>query len=622
MNTIKNVLCLATFVFLSNMLVAQSLDRVEPPFWWTGMKNPELQLMVYSENVADLSVAIEDYDGVELRQVTRLQSPNYLVIDLRLSPDVKPGSFEISFNRGRRTLYSYDYELNEREEGSADRAGFNTSDVMYLITPDRFANGNPDNDTIDGLKEAANRENIGGRHGGDIRGIIDNLDYIGDMGFTAIWVNPVLENDMERYSYHGYSTTDFYKVDSRFGSNEEYRELGLKAKEKGIKMIMDMIVNHNGSEHWWMKDLPTSDWVNFQDEYLRGEYRITSHRKATIQDPYVSQTDLSDFVDGWFVTTMPDLNQRNPYMAKYLIQNTIWWIEYAGLDGIRMDTYPYPGKEFMTDWTCQVMNEYPNFNIVGEEWHGNPSIVAHWQRGKENPNGYTSCLPSLMDFPLQEKLTKALNDKQTRWSGWLSAYETLANDFVYADPFNLVVFPDNHDMSRFFTQVNENYNLFRLGIAYYMTIRGIPQIYYGTEILMNNPGTTDHGIIRSDFPGGWSRDEINGFTGAGLSEQQNDAQAFMKKLLNWRKGNTVVHNGGLLHYNPKDGIYVLFRMNEEGKVMTVLSKNENDFELDLSRFSEGLGDATSGYEVISDNDVSLETTLMVPAMSPMIIEIR
>ncbi|MCB0855607.1 MAG: cyclomaltodextrinase N-terminal domain-containing protein, partial [Bacteroidetes bacterium] len=427
--------------------------------------------------------------------------PNYLVIDLEISDQAKPGTLVLNFKRGDENVVSVNYELQKRREGSASREGFNPSDVMYLITPDRFANGNPENDEVAGLKEKSDRKFKGGRHGGDIKGILDNLNYIKDMGFTAIWVNPVLENDMEKFSYHGYSTTDFYKVDARFGTNEDYVLLSKKAKEIGIKLIMDMIINHNGSEHWWMKDLPTSDWVNYQQEFLEGEYHITSHRKATIQDPYVSQKDLDEYVDGWFVPTMPDLNQNNPYMAKYLTQNSIWWVEYADLDGIRMDTYSYPEQDYMTEWTCDVMEEYPRFNIVGEEWHLNPSIVAYWQKGKENSNGYTSCLPSLMDFPLQSGVVEGLNAKETSFSGWVNTYDRLANDFIYADPSNMVTFPDNHDMQRFYSQVNEDYDLFKLGIAYFLTVRGIPQIYYGTEILMTS--SSDHGIVRSDFPGGW-----------------------------------------------------------------------------------------------------------------------
>lgn len=583
------------------------------------MNNPELQLMLHGDGIGSLQPVIS-YQGVELRQVTKLENPNYLVIDLTIAPETKPGSFSVRLTNGKKDVATYNYELKERAASSATRESFGPEDVLYLITPDRFANGDPSNDSVSGMREQANRSEPGGRHGGDIKGMQNRLDYIADMGFTAVWINPVLENNMNRYSYHGYSTTDFYKTDPRFGTNEDYKAFIDAAHGKGIKIIMDMIVNHSGSEHWWMKDLPTSDWLNYQDEYLKGGYQETSHRKPVIQDPYKSKIDLKEFTDGWFVRSMPDLNQRNPYMSKYLIQNTIWWVEFSGIDGIRMDTYPYPDMDFMTEWTCALQNEYPNFNTVGEEWFEDPAILAHWQQGKVNPNGYTSCLPSLMDFPLQSAVTKALTTKEDYWNGWLSLYTALAKDFLYADPDKMVVFPDNHDMSRFFSQVNENYDLFKLGIAYILTVRGTPQIYYGTEILMKNPGTSDHGIIRSDFPGGWSGDAVNAFTGEGLTDLQKDAQAFHRNLLNWRKNQSTVHTGEVMHYTPKDGIYVLFRYDEKDKVMVILSKNTESKTLDLSRFAEMNIQGKSGKDIISGRQIELNGTLEVPAMSPMIID--
>lgn len=584
------------------------------------MVNPELQLMLYGEGISLLTPEIS-YEGVRIKQVAKLENPNYLVIDLDLSKNVLPGSFDLVLRKGKKKITSYSYQLRERAKGSADRIGFNTSDVMYLITPDRYANGNPANDQVQGMLELPDRSKPGGRHGGDIKGISDHLDFIKDLGFTAIWVNPVLENNMEEYSYHGYSTTDFFKVDPRFGSNQEYKELVDKAHGNDIKVIMDMIVNHIGSNHWWMEDLPASDWLNNQKEYLTdGNYQNTSHRKSVMQDPYVAQVDLDIFTDGWFVPTMPDLNQRNPIMATYLIQNSIWWIEYSGIDGIRMDTYPYPDKEFMAKWTCDVQNEYPDFNTVGEEWYNEVEIVSYWQQGKENKDGYTSCLPSLMDFPLQDALSKGLNNDEGGFSGWVDLYTTLASDFLYADPYNLVVFPDNHDMSRFYTQVNENYDLFKLGITYLMTVRGIPQLYYGTEILMTNPGTNDHGIIRSDFPGGWDNDEINAFDGKGLTELQNDNIEFLKKILKWRKGQPAVHDGKLLHYNPENGIYVLFRYSEQDKVMVVLSKNNEEVTLDLNRFKEIINGDESGVEILSGKEVQFNGLLKVPAMTPLVID--
>ena len=622
MKNLKIIIFLVVLLVFSYCRHSQAVERIEPPFWWAGMMNPELQLMVYGENISKLTIDVESYDGVELSRVTKLESSNYLIIDLRLDQNIQPGSFLINFKNGEKTVFCYSYVLKKRREGSSKRKGFNSSDVIYLVTPDRFANGDPDNDSVEGLKEKHNRKNKDGRHGGDIQGIINNLDYIKDMGFTAIWLNPVLENDMPKYSYHGYSTTDYYKVDDRFGTNEMYRELSQKAGEKGIKLIMDQINNHIGSEHWWMKDFPTSDWINFQDEYKKSEFTITNHLKTAAQDPYVAQIDLRYLVDGWFVPAMPDLNQRNPYLAKYLVQNSIWWVEYADLSGIRMDTYPYPDKEFISDWTCQVMAEYPNFNIVGEVWVANPAIVAHWQQGNACSSGYTSCLPSLIDFPLQEGLVKGLNDEERQYSGWISTYRMLANDFIYADPFNLVVFPDNHDMSRFFTYLNENFELFKLGITFLLTTRGIPQIYYGTEILMKNPRSRSHGVIRADFPGGWQGDEVSAFTGKGLSGQQGEAQNFMRKLLNWRKNNSVIHNGKLKHYRPKNGVYVFFRYDKKNKVMIALSKNKKTVDLELDWYEEALGDASKGFDVISRRMILLDKKLTVPAMSPMVIEIE
>ena len=590
------------------------LERVEPSFWWAGMKNPSLQLLIYGENISETQPSIR-YEGVRIEKVVKVENPNYLFVYLDIASHTKPGSFPIHFQKGKKTAATFSYELKSRRPGSAERIGFTPSDVMYLITPDRFVNGDPGNDNVEGYKEKADRKNKGGRHGGDIKGITNKLNYIHDLGFTAIWLNPVLENDMPDFSYHGYATTDFYKVDDRFGTNEDYRNLSIKAREKGIKMVMDMILNHCGSEHWWMNDLPTSDWLNHQTGFKR-----TTHRRTTIQDPYRSEIDYKEFADGWFVKTMPDLNQRNELLATYLIQNSIWWVEYADLAGIRMDTYPYPDMHYMTDWTCRVMEEYPGLNIVGEEWSLNPAITSHWQAGKVNANGYTSCLPSVMDFPIQAMLVKGLNDNETGHTGMLAAYEMLGNDFLYADPFNLVIFPDNHDMDRFYTQVKEDFNLFKQGITYILTMRGIPQLYYGTEVLMTNANPGDHGLIRTDFPGGWAGDAKNAFTGAGLTAREKEASSFIKNVLNWRKEARAIHHGKLMHFAPKNGIYVYFRYTDGDKVMVILNKNNRDVDLDLRRFRQILEDGEKGKDIISGNTVELSGQLSVPANNPMIID--
>jgi len=603
------------FVFVKAYAQNYKIEHCEPPFWWTGMNDQQIQIMFHGENVGELKPSI-DYTGVSIDQVITTTNPNYLFVYVRVADYTSPGKFEILLKKEEETIITYDYELLKREKNSAFRKGFDNSDVIYLITPDRFANGNPDNDEVGGYHDKLNRKDKTGRHGGDIQGIIDNLDYISDLGYTAIWINPLLENNMKRVSYHGYSTTDYYKTDPRFGTNEDYKRLNTEADKLGIKIIMDQIMNHCGLEHWWMKDLPAKDWIN-----NTGKYQQTSHRRTTLHDPYATEGDKRKFTDGWFVPTMPDLNQRNRLLADYLIQNCIWWIEYAGIKGVRHDTQPYAGKEFMAEWSCRIMNEYPYFNIVGEEWSENPIVIAKWQKAKVNPDNYISCLPSLMDFPLQITLNKALIDKESWDTGLFKVYEMLANDIVYPDPYNLVVFPDNHDMSRFFTQVNEDIGLFNIGIAFYLTTRGIPQFFYGTEILMKNPGTSEHGIIRSDYPGGWPRDKINAFKDIGLTSQQTEARDFMKSLLNWRKHNPVIHKGKLVHYAPENGIYVYFRFDETKRVMIILNKNDTDVLFNTNKYDEMLKGYYSATNVLNNEKYSFDE-LIIPSKSPLILELK
>ncbi len=595
------------------MQAQYTIDRLEPPFWWAGMKNTELQIMVYGKDISRLEPKI-DHQGVKIENVVRVDSPNYLFVNLNIS-EAGPGSFNIELKKKKKTEAVYQYKLLGREKNSSARQGFNNSDVIYLITPDRFANGNRDNDNVEGYADKLNRTDPDGRHGGDIQGVIDHLDYISGMGFTALWLNPVLENNMKRTSYHGYATTDYYKVDPRFGTNEDYKKLSEEARKKGIKLIMDMIMNHCGSEHWWMNDLPSKDWINNDARFIQ-----TNHQRPTVQDPYGSQYDKKRFADGWFVEVMPDMNQRNPLLAKYLIQNSIWWIEYAGLSGIREDTYSYSDKDFMRDWSCAIMNEYPNFNIVGEEWSENPALVSYWQKGKYNPDGYTSCLPSLMDFPLQAALIRGLNEKKEVNGGLVNLYETLANDFQYPDPSNLVIFPDNHDMNRFYTQVNENFRLFKMGIAYILTMRGIPQIFYGTEILMTNPGGKHDGVIRSDFSGGWPEDSVNVFENRGLTGKQSEAKEYVKKLVNWRKEKSSLHNGKLIHYIPENGVYVYFRYNDDEKVMVAINKNRKQIKPDIDRFSEMLTGDETVRDVISGISYKVRD-IKIPAMTALVLEV-
>ena len=611
---------LFTILFLFGFIInisAQSISRVEPPFWYADMNNPKLQLLVYGKDIGDLKPSIKE-KGITIEQVHQVENPDYLFIDLNIAKGTKAGTFKIKFKQKKKTVLTQKYELKQRIKGSAERKSFTSSDVIYLITPDRFANGNPQNDAVSSLKQAPNRADEHGRHGGDIQGIIDHLDYIKDMGFTSVWLNPVLENDQASWSYHGYSTTDYYKVDPRFGSNEEYIKLSEEAAKRGMGVIMDIIVNHCGSEHWWMKNPPTKDWFNYQDQPYQG----TNHRKSSLLDPYTAPSDRKIMTEGWFVETMPDLNQRNALMSTYLIQNSIWWIEYANLYGIRQDTYSYPFRKFMTDWTCAIMEEYPNFNIVGEEWVDDPSIIAYWQRDKSNSDGYTSCLPSVMDFPMNMLLAKSLTEPEEWGKGLVRLYENLGKDFHYADPMNLVIFPDNHDMSRIFTEVNEDYDLYKMAMTYILTMRGIPQIYYGTEILMHNRESTSHGIIRTDFPGGWAGDPVDAKSQKGLTAQQIEAQNWLKNLLAWRKTQPAIHSGKLMHYEPRKGVYVYFRYNDKKTVMVVLNKNEKEVDLDLKRFELHLNSFESAKEFFSGQSFELKGSLKLPAKAAIIYELK
>lgn len=608
----------------TKLINQNQIERIEPPNWWIGFQNDELQLLIKHDNIASYTPSIS-YDGVSIEKVSKgNNSDNYVFIDLKISERASAGRFNIRFkNEAGEELIDV-YELKARQKPSEDYVGFNSSDAIYLITPDRFANANPNNDSplaMEGqpelLERTIDRTNDYARHGGDIEGITQHLDYVHDLGFTAVWPQPMLTNNMKQGSYHGYAITDLYQIDPRFGTLEEYKNLSQKLKEKGMKLVMDQVANHCGLEHWWMKDLPFKDWVNLQDNYEKhidnwsNEVTINSnHRRTTNQDLYASKFDSDGNSQGWFVATMPDLNQRNPFMAKYIIQNSIWWIETAQLDGIRQDTYPYPDKDFMSDWAGAIMTEYPNFSIVGEEWSYNPLLIGYWQDGANNRDGYDSNLKSSMDFAMQVKVVEALNEAESWDKGLVKIYEGLANDFHYASPKDIMVFPDNHDMSRIFTQLNGDIPNTKMALATYATMPRILQMYYGTEILMNDfekPG--DHGLIRTDYPGGWEGDTKNAFTGKGLSEDEKDMQSFLKKLLNYRKASKAIQEGKTIHFAPLNGTYVLTRSFEDETVVLILNKNEKPMTLDLNRYAEIGLDGKTLRNIISDETVAWKDTI-------------
>lgn len=605
--------------FLSFTTVAgAAIDRVEPSNWWLGMKEPVFQILLHGVGVGDATPVIES-DLVTLERVERVESKNYLFLYLKVSDTATPGRFNIAIHPNDGSpVETIDFPLQLRAPDAADLKGFDSSDTLYLIMPDRFANGDTSNDSIPSMLETSvNRTDPYGRHGGDLAGVIEHLDYFQRLGVTALWLNPVLENNMQQSSYHGYAMTDFYRVDPRFGTLEDYKRLAVQAKAKGLKLVMDMVFNHCGSEHWWMQDLPSADWINFSDAYLS-----TNHLRTTNQDPYASEFDKALMSKGWFVSAMPDLNLENPLLADYMIQNSIWWIETLGLGGIRMDTYPYPDKFAMSHWCERVMQEYPSFNITGEEWSTNPLVLAYWQDGHENSDGYEGNLPSLIDFPLQNAIKEAFQQDESWGSGLIRVYEMLANDRVYTDPNNFVVFLGNHDTPRYFMEVGSNEDSYRNAFAFLMTIRGIPQLLYGDEILMTHYESNDHGDIRKDFPGGWQGDGANVFTEYNLSLRQARNLEFTRHLLNWRKSKAVIHHGSLLHFGPTNGCYVYFRVLDGEAVMVILNKNSVYYSLPLGRYAEILKDYTGGFDVVSEQELSLGTSLMLAPHQPYIIELK
>ena len=598
---------------LTPVSMANPIERVEPPFWWAGFEHAELQLLVKGEGIAAYSPSVES-PGVEITRVETGDSPNYLFVYLDVS-NAQPGAIDLFFV-GDDSQIHWSYELRMRESGRV--GSYDASDVIYLVTPDRFANGDPSNDSVDGYTDALNREDDYGRHGGDIEGIRQHLDYIADMGFTQLWINPLLENAVPRASYHGYATTDYYKVDPRFGSNESYRQLVDEARDRGIGVIMDMIVNHAGSGHWWMDDLPTRTWLNVPETRS-----LSNHARTTHQDPYASEYDKAAHADGWFSASMPDLNQRDPLLADYLTQNAIWWVEYLGLSGIRQDTYPYPDKHFMTEWSRRIMQEYPDFNMVGEEWSESPNVTSYWQRGRKNADGYVSYLPGVFDFPVQIAFEEALTEDAPEWgSVWTPVYEILGHDYLYPEPMNLVIMPDNHDMNRVFTQLDESDALWRMAMVFYATMRGIPQFFYGTEIQMSHPGTDSHGALRAEFPGGWDDHDTNAFTGEGLTAQQRDAQAFTKRLLNWRARTDVIHQGKLMQFTPVRNVYAYFRYNDDDTVMVVFNRGEEPVDFDMARFAERTAGFKYGTDVITEQRLNIESSLLLPPMSALILELE
>jgi len=614
----RKIIILLIVLVYNSPLFSQTISCIEPQNWWVGMKYNIITLLIYGNNISDLKPSF-NYSNVDLIKTEKVENKNYLFITLKINSTAKAGNIKLNFRDHQKIIISKDFPLFEREKNSANRPGYTTKDAILLIVPDRFSNGDTSNDIITEMNEKTiDRTDENRRHGGDIQGIMNHLDYIKSLGFTQIWNTPLIENNQPEYSYHGYAATDFYKIDPRLGTNEQFKTLVQEAKKRRLGVIWDVVLNHCGDEYYFIKDLPSKDWVNYAETRTR-----TNNLKTTITDIYATEIDKKEYTDGWFDVHMADLNQRNPLMAKYLIENTIWWIEYAGISGLREDTYSYSDKNFLATWSKTILNEYPNLNIVGEEMTTNVDLTSYWQIDKINKDGYKSYLPTLMDFTLNDNVVSSLNRTDEWFSTWRDIYESIAEDYQFPHPNNQLIFPDNHDLDRFYSRLNKNFENWKLGIALYMTMRGIPQFLYGTEVLMANKKAGSDGQRRGDFYGGWKEDLKDAVSEKGLTNEEKEAKKYFSKLLNWRENSSVFTNGKFKHYAPqKNDVYIYFRYNDKEKVMILLNKNEAEVRLDMNRYNEMIPNTFKAKDVVTDKEMEIKNTLKIPAKTAMILEIQ
>ncbi len=604
------------FLLLTTYSFAQ-VDRMEPPFWWSDMNYSDVQIMFYGKNIAQNEISVSN--GIVIKGIQKTENPNYVFVTID-TKNIPTQDFVFTFKNKNRS-FTKQYSIKARRENSKNRKSFDSSDLIYLIMSDRFANGNLNNDSTKETIDKVNRSNKDGRHGGDIEGIIKNLDYIKELGATAIWPTPLCEDNDERGSYHTYGQSDVYKIDSRFGTNEDYLRLSAELHKRGMKNIMDYVTNHWGYNHWMMKDLPTYEWIHQFPGYAQTNYRMASQF-----DVNASEKDFNLCMDGWFVKSMPDLNQSNPLVLNYLTQNAIWWIEYADLDGFRVDTYSYNDKTAIAKWTKSITDEYPNFNIVGEVWMYDQAQMAYWQKDSKIGaiQSYNSNLPSVMDFTLQEAIHNgAFNEDKQEWrNGIVKVYENFNNDFLYPNINNLLVFFENHDTNRINHIYKNDFKKYQMALTLIATVRGIPQIYYGSEIGMAGDKGIGDGDIRRDFPGGWAGDKNNAFLKSERTAEQEQFHAFTSKLFNWRKNKTVIHTGKTTHYVPENNVYVYFRHNEKETVMVVVNNNPEKQTFKTNRFSENIKNFKEGVDVLTTVKMDLKNDISIDGKSVLILELK
>ena len=616
----KIIISLALILLSMTMQAATKIDHIEPENWYVGMKNSSLQLMVYGKNIRDSRVSV-DYPGVKIDSLVRLDSPNYLFVYLNLS-GAKPGNMVLNID-GKKV----NYPLKARTMSGDKRIGFDNSDVLYMLMPDRFASGRNITKPMKGLNPyVVDRSKPSLRHGGDLEGVRQHLDYFNQLGVTALWFTPVLENNLpdmnSQSSYHGYATTNYYRVDPRFGTNEDYARLVAEAHAKGLKVVMDMIFNHCGYDHPWVKDMPSKDWFNTPEWMKKGDsyYLQTSYKLTPVLDPYASKVDKRETVDGWFVRSMPDLNQKNPHVMTYLIQNSVWWIETIGIDGIRMDTYPYADRKAMSQWMKILNEEYPNFNTVGETWVTEPAYTAAWQKDSKLSK-VNSYLKTVMDFSFYDKINLAKHEETDAWwKGLNRIYNSLCYDYLYENPSSVMAFIENHDTDRFLENGKDTLAL-KQALALLLTINRIPQLYYGTEVLMNGTKEVTDGNVRCDFPGGFAGDKHNAFTAEGRTKAENAMFNWLSKLLKWRRNNMVITKGKQIQFIPYKGVYVIARQWNDQTILTILNGTSQAVTLPLDRYAEVIGNHQEAKDVISGRKVKLGNELQLKARDTKVIEL-
>ncbi|MCJ8209273.1 glycoside hydrolase family 13 protein [Mucilaginibacter sp. RS28] len=591
-----------------------ALERVEPMFWWTGMSNPKLQLIVHGRNIAAKSVQLV-YPGVKLTAVHKVENPNYLFLDLQIFSSARPGTFPIKFIQPGEKDLVYNYSLKERSHAANRAQGVTSKDFIYLLMPDRFSNGDPSNDDVAGMRERGiHRDSMFSRHGGDIKGLMNHLSYLKDLGVTAVWMTPEIENDEPAASYHGYAVTDYYKIDPRYGTNELYKQYVEACHRLGLKVIKDLVHNHIGTESYLIRDMPMKSWVHQWPKYTNSNFR-----DMVVMDPHASAKDRKIMLDGWFDKRMADLNENNPYVQNYLTQNHIWWVEYAGIDGFRLDTYPYNDPDYMAKWAQDVQREFPKLSIYGETLVWSAANQAFFLGGNVVNRGLDTHLPGVTDAVVKDAIYEALNGKEGWTDGVNRIYAVLAQDFLYKDPTKNVIFLDNHDMSRFYSMVNEDMAKYKSGLALLLTLRGIPQMYYGDEILMKNFSNPD-GLVREDFPGGWPGDKDNKFTADGRSKKENEAFNYLRTLANYRKNTPALQTGKLMQFIPRDGVYVYFRYDQQKTVMVVYNSRDKEQTLATDYYAERINNSNQAKDIFSTQTIDIKK-LLVPAKTTLILEL-